>query len=86
MAIIHPVMMIVQNFAVIAIFAIGGTAIAQHVQDMSVGTVMAGVSYVTTVLMSVMMMTMMFQSITRALASGKRVKELLDSEKLPKGK
>ena len=80
MAIIHPVMMIVQNFAVIAIFAIGGTAIAQHVQDMSVGTVMAGVSYVTTVLMSVMMMTMMFQSITRALASGKRVKELLDSD------
>jgi ATP-binding cassette subfamily B protein len=41
---------------------------------------MAGVSYVTTVLMSVMMMTMMFQSITRALASGKRVKELLDSD------
>ena len=80
MAIIHPVMMIVQNFAVIAIFAIGGNAVAQHMADMSVGTVMAGVSYVTTVLMSVMMMTMMFQSITRALASGKRVRELLDSD------
>lgn len=80
MAIIHPVMMIVQNFAVIAIFAIGGSAVSRHMADMSVGTVMAGVSYVTTVLMSVMMMTMMFQSITRALASGKRVKELLDSD------
>ena len=78
MAIIHPVMMVVQNFAVIAIFAIGGSAVSRHMADMSVGTVMAGVSYVTTVLMSVMMMTMMFQSITRALASGKRVKELLD--------
>jgi ATP-binding cassette subfamily B protein len=80
MAIIHPVMMIVQNFAVIAIFAIGGSAVSRHMADMSVGTVMASVSYVTTVLMSVMMMTMMFQSITRALASGKRVKELLDSD------
>ena len=80
MAIIHPVMMIVQNFAVIAIFAIGGTAVAQKMDGMSVGTVMAGVSYVTTVLMSVMMVTMMFQSISRAMASGKRVLELLDSD------
>lgn len=79
MAIIHPVMMIVQNFAIIAIFAIGGTAVAQRMDGMSVGTVMAGVSYVTTVLMSVMMVTMMFQSISRAMASGKRVLELLNS-------
>jgi ATP-binding cassette subfamily B protein len=80
MAIIHPVMMIVQNFAVIAIFAIGGNAIATGLDGMSVGTVMAGVSYVTTVLMSVMMVTMMFQSISRAMASAKRVRELLDSD------
>ncbi|MBQ7319341.1 MAG: ABC transporter ATP-binding protein [Clostridia bacterium] len=79
MAIIHPIMSIVQNLAVIAIFAIGGYEITSGISDMSLGTIMAGVSYVTTVLMSVMMITMMFQSISRALASGKRVRELLDS-------
>ncbi len=80
MAIIHPVMSIVQNFAVIAIFLIGGISVSNGLAGMSIGTVMAGVSYVTTVLMSVMMMTMMFQSVTRALASGKRVCEVLASD------
>ena len=80
MAIIHPIMSIVQNLAVIAIFAIGGYEITSGISDMSLGTIMAGVSYVTTVLMSVMMITMMFQSISRALASGKRVRELLDAD------
>ncbi len=79
MAVIHPVMSIVQNFAVIAIFAIAGFSVTQGVDGMSIGTVMAGVSYVTTVLMSVMMMTMMFQSVSRALASAARVRELLES-------
>ena len=41
---------------------------------------MAAVTYVTQVLMSVMMVTMMSQSISRALASSKRVCELLDCE------
>lgn len=80
MAIIQPVMSIVQNFAVIAIFAIAGVSITQGIDGMSIGTVMAGVSYVTTVLMSVMMMTMMFQSVSRALASASRVREVLESD------
>ena len=80
MAIIHPVMSFVQNFAVIAIFAIGGISISRGLDGMSIGTVMAGVSYVTTVLMSVMMVTMMFQSVSRAMASAKRVREVLESD------
>ncbi len=79
MSLINPVMTIVQNFAVIAIFAIGGISVSRGLNGMSLGDVMAGVSYVTTVLSSVMMVTMMFQSISRAMASAKRVQELLDS-------
>lgn len=80
MAIIPPIMSVVQNVAIIAIIAIGGIDISRGVAGMSTGTLMAGINYVTTVLHSVMMVTMMFQSVSRALASGKRIREVLDTE------
>ena len=80
MAIIHPVLVLMQNFAVIAIIWIGGNKIADGVLGMSTGDVMAAVSYTTQVVMSIMMITMMFQSVSRALASAKRVREVLDCE------
>ncbi len=80
MAIIHPVLNIIQNFAIIAIILIGGIDISGGIAGMSVGTVMAGITYVTQVIMSIMMVTMMFQSISRAIASGKRILEVMDSD------
>lgn len=44
------------------------------------GTVMAAITYTTQLLNGVLMLTMLFQSISRGLASWKRVKEILDSE------
>ena len=80
MSIIPPVMSLVQNAAIIAIVAIGGLDISRGVAGMTTGTLMAGVNYVTVVLHSVMMVTMMFQSVSRALASGKRIREVLDTQ------
>lgn len=80
MAVIQPVLVLVQNFAVIAIIYLGGHQIADGIGGMSAGNVMAAVSYTTQVVMSIMMVTMMFQSISRALASAKRVREVLDTE------
>lgn len=79
MSVITPVLNIIQNFAIIAIILIGGINVKNGISGMSVGTIMAGITYVTQVIMSVMMVTMMFQSISRAVASGKRVIEVLDS-------
>ncbi len=79
MSVLHPVMNIVQNLAILAIIALGGVAISEGVDGMSTGTLMAGVNYVTTILHSVMMVTMMFQSVSRAMASGKRVRQVLDT-------
>jgi ATP-binding cassette subfamily B protein len=79
MSVLHPVMNIVQNLAILAIIALGGIAISEGIDGMSTGTLMAGVNYVTSVLHSVMMVTMMFQSVSRAMASGKRVREVLDT-------
>ena len=79
MSILHPVMNIVQNLAILAIIALGGIAISEGVDGMSTGTLMAGVNYVTSILHSVMMVTMMFQSVSRAMASGRRINEVLDT-------
>ena len=80
MAINMPVLHVIQNFAIIAIIYIGGTTVSAGVGGMSTGTIMAAINYVTNVIMSVMMVTMMFQSISRALASAKRINEVLDSD------
>ncbi|MBR3967312.1 MAG: ABC transporter ATP-binding protein [Clostridia bacterium] len=80
MAIIHPVLNILQNLAIIAIILIGGIDIKNGIAGMSVGSVMAGITYVTQVIMSIMMVTMMFNSISRAIASGKRINEIMDSD------
>ena len=80
MSVIHPVLTIIQNFAIIAIILIGGIDISRGIAGMTVGNVMAGITYVTQVIMSIMMVTMMFQSISRAIASGKRICEVMDSD------
>ncbi|MBQ2378596.1 MAG: ABC transporter ATP-binding protein, partial [Clostridia bacterium] len=80
MAAITPVLNIIQNFAIIAIILLSGLSIKNGVAGMTVGTTMAAITYVTQVIMSVMMVTMMFQSISRAIASGKRINEIMDCE------
>ncbi len=77
MAVVTPVLNILQNFSVIALLYIGGTALADGIDGMSTGTVMAGITYVTQVISSLMMVTMMFTSISRAAASATRIREVL---------
>ena len=81
MAIMNPVLTVVMNAAIIAVIYIGGWQI-QNVggTGMTAGTIMAAITYITQVIMSIMMVTMMFQSISRAMASVKRVNEILDTE------
>lgn len=80
MSITMPMLHIIMNFAVIALIAIGGVRIDMGDTGMTTGTVMAGITYVTLVISSIMMVTMMFQSVSRAMASSKRVLEILDTE------
>lgn len=80
MAVVQPVLSILMNFSVIAIIYLGGTALADGVDGMSTGTVMAGITYVTQVVSSLMMVTMMFNSISRAAASASRIREVLSEE------
>ena len=80
MAVVTPVLHIVQNGAVIALIYIGASSLEGGIGGMSTGTVMAGVTYITQVVNSIMMATMMFQSISRAMASASRIREVLDTD------
>ncbi len=83
LALMSPIIMIVMNASVIAIIYIGGFQVQARAMD--VGDVMAAVTYVTQILHSVMMITMMFQMISRASASAGRISEVLDTEPVIKG-
>ncbi len=70
-----PIMSLVLNFSVVAVILIGNLQVEARV--MEVGKIMAAVNYVTQIMMSLMMISMSFQSITRASASARRIREVL---------
>lgn len=81
MAWMHPVLMIVMNASILSIIYIGGWQIDNVAgTGMTAGTIMAAITYVTQVLMSLMMVAGMLQSVSRAMASARRVGEVLDAE------
>ena len=78
MALLTPVLSILMNASVLAIIYMGGLQV--QAQQLEVGRIMAGITYITQILMSVMMIGMMFQQVTRASASAKRIREVLDAD------
>lgn len=78
MALLIPVLSILMNAAVIAVIYIGGLQV--QARELEVGQIMAVITYITQILMSVMMIGMMFQQVTRATASAKRIREVLDAD------
>ncbi|MGM9641979.1 MAG: ABC transporter ATP-binding protein [Eubacteriales bacterium] len=85
LAFINPILIIALAVATVAIIYIGGWQVNIEAAGMTTGTVMAAITYVTQVVNSLMMLTMIFQTISRAGASSKRVIEILDSEPVIKG-
>lgn len=77
LATLNPILMIIMNASVIDIIMIGGFQV--EAKAMQVGEVMAAVTYITQILMSVMMVGMMFQQVSRSAASMKRVNEVLST-------
>ena len=75
---IMPVMMLVMNGATIAIIWLGGNMVFGGA--MGAGELVAFLSYVTQILMSVMMISMVFIMSARAQASAVRVLEVLEAE------
>ena len=73
-----PIMNIILNVSVVAVIKVG--AIEVGFGNVSPGDVMAAITYISQILNAVMRMTMIFQTVSRGVASGRRIKEVLACE------
>lgn len=73
-----PMMMLFMNLTTVAVLWFGGKLVISS--SMEVGDLTAFVTYITQILFSLMMVVMMFLQSSRALASARRIKEVLDTE------
>jgi ATP-binding cassette subfamily B protein len=78
MAAMMPIMMLIMSLTSVAIIWFGGIRIDKG--DMQVGAMMAFIQYVTQIMFSLIMVSMMFVLIPRAQASAIRINEVLDME------
>ncbi|HEY2494564.1 MAG TPA: ABC transporter ATP-binding protein [Paenibacillus sp.] len=76
MAAMMPIMMLVMNFATIAVVWFGGLRISNG--DMQVGSLMAFIQYATQIMFSLIMVSVIFVIVPRASASAMRINEVLD--------
>lgn len=72
-----PVMMLAMNITTLAVVWYGGNIIIAG--DMQVGDLTAFTTYIVQILMSLMMLSMVFLQSSRAMASAKRVNEVMDT-------
>jgi ATP-binding cassette subfamily B multidrug efflux pump len=72
-----PIMMIIMNFSVVAVIWFGGLQVSKG--TMNVGEVMAFINYLTQILFSLMMVTMMIMNYSRAKVSADRIGEVLEA-------
>lgn len=73
-----PVMTLAMNVTTLAVVWLGGNFVVGG--TMGVGDLTAFITYITQILMSLMMVSMLFMQLSRALASSARVKEVLSTE------
>ncbi len=77
-ALMWPVLLGTMNLSTVAILWFGGHRIASG--GMPIGNLMAFITYITQILFSLMMATFMLAMLPRAVASGTRIQEVLDTE------
>lgn len=73
-----PLMNFFMNFTSLVVVWFGGKQVM--IGSMQIGDLTAFVTYITQILSSLMMLSMIFMSASRALASSKRLKEVLDEK------
>ena len=78
MIMMMPLMMLFMNLSIVMVLWLGGPMVA--VGDMPIGDLSAFITYITQILMSLMMVSMMFMTSSRALASAKRISEVLNEK------
>jgi len=78
MIFISPIMTLIMNFTILAVIWFGGSIVLDF--GMEIGDLSAFISYTTQILSSLMTVTMLLMFSSRALASARRIREVLDEE------
>ena len=73
-----PVMMLIMNLTSVAVVWFGGSEVIGG--TMLVGDLSAFITYITQILMSMMMVSMLFMISSRSMASARRISEVLDEK------
>ncbi len=75
---LRPVMNIVLNMAVVGIIYVGSVQVSEG--SIAPGAVMAAITYISQILNGMMMLAMIFQTLSRGMASTRRLQEVIDTE------
>jgi len=78
MIFMQPVMTLFMNITTAAVLWLGGNMVLSD--GMPIGDLSAFITYVSQILFSLMMVTMMLMNSSRALASARRIREVLDEQ------
>ena len=78
MTFLRPVMNIVLNLAIVAIILVGGIQVREGA--IMPGTVMAAITYISQILNGMMLLAMIFQTISRGVVSAGRLSEILNAK------
>ncbi len=81
LAFMGPCMNIILNLCVVAIILIGGIEVKNN-GEITTGEIMAAITYIAMILMSIMFMANIFQTFIRAKASADRINEVLKCENI----
>ena len=76
MIFMHPMVMLFMHVTTVLVLWIGGNQVVTG--GLAIGDLTAFITYVTQILMSLMMVVMIFMTSSRAMASGRRISEVLD--------
>ncbi len=75
----HPLSMMIMYGTILAVLSIGGRQVLAGT-GLTAETLTTFITYINQILMSLLMLTMLFMNSSRALASARRIKEVLDAE------
>ena len=75
---LRPVMNIILNIAVAGVIYVGSIQVQEG--SIAPGTVMAAITYISQILNGMMMLAMIFQTLSRGMASARRLQEVIDTE------
>ncbi len=83
LAFLNPCVNIILNLCVVGVLYVGGITV-QADGDITPGQTMAAITYLSLILTRIVFMANIFQTFTRASASWKRIRQVLDTENIQK--